>query len=906
MGFSLSQGKTYKPSSLHIPVLKSLDREIIAALEEKGIHEPTEIQKLAIPKILEGKNVLIISPTGSGKTEAAMLPIMQRIMRENHEKIACIYITPLRALNRDMLRRLKYFSKKLGLKIAVRHGDTTNYERRKQSLNPPHILITTPETFQILFLGKRLRKGLKNVRFVVIDEVHELAEEERGAQLTVALERLRNLTDFQIIGLSATIGNREEIARFLSPNKKMEIVEVKGEKDMLFQVRAPSKRYEREASLMGCDVNYASALVEMWNEASKHNSTILFVNTRCTAEDIGMRYNLWLDKPPIEVHHGSLSREHRIRVEDRFKEGELKMIICTSSLELGIDVGSVDLVLQYNSPRQVRKLVQRVGRSGHREGMISKGIIYGDNPVELWEAATIVGLAKRGYVENARIRDKPLMVLFNKIVAMANSCGKLNARFAYETVHRAYPFRNLTWEEFERVLLFAKEIGKIWYDGMEFGKSRGGLRYFYDNISMIPDEKSYRVMSIDGKYIGHVDEKFISSLNPGETFVLAGRTWRLISIGENRVTVEYIRDISLPPSWIGEEIPVPYEVAIGTPDYESLNSEGRKILENFKMWKENEIVIERGKGYVFMGVRGGTKVNYTLGLLLSAILSQKLGESVDFSITPYSVVLFHPRIKVEDVKKLLTMMRGIRNLLRIAVRNSRMFRYIFLHVARKMGVIRRDADLSGIRLEKIVDSYRNTILYDEVVNKILWDYMDVDTTEKILEKIREGEMRIIEREISEETKILMEAKGDTSSPILATGPILEAVKNRLLNETMLFLCLSCGRSYHIKVRDFQKAVCPFCGSVKVVLLKPYEEEIVEKIKKGKFSELRREEIERLTGISHLLRTHKRVGAMVLAGRGIGLRAAARILEIPYRDEMDIVKRVLREELKYARNRRFWN
>ncbi len=886
-------------------MLESLADEIVNALREKGIEEPTEIQKLAIPKILEGRNVLIISPTGSGKTEAAMLPVMQKIMSEKYEKIACIYITPLRALNRDMLRRLKYFGEKIGLKIVVRHGDTTKYERRKQSLNPPHILITTPETFQILFLGKNLRKSLKNVKFVIVDEVHELAEDERGAQLTVALERLRNLTDFQIIGLSATVGNKDKVARFLSPHQDIEIVEVKGTKEMVFEVRAPSQIFEKEASLMGCDTNYASTLVEMWKEAEKKKATILFVNTRCTAEDIGMRYSLWLKDPPIEVHHGSLSREHRISVENRFKEGKLKIIICTSSLELGIDVGIVDLVLQYNSPRQVRKLVQRVGRAGHRETQVSRGIIYGDSPVELWEAASIVKLAKKGFVENVRIREKPIMVLFNQIVAMANSCGKINARFAYETIHRAYPFRNLTYEEFMSVLLFAKDLGKIWYDGNCFGKNLSGMRYFYDNISMIPDEKSYRVISVDGKYIGTVDEKFVSSLNPGETFVLAGRTWRLISIGEEKITVEYIRDISIPPSWIGEEIPVPYEVAIENPDMDCMNAEAKKMVKEFRMWNQDEIVVERGKGFVFVGIRGGTRVNYTLGILLSSIISQKIGENVDFSITPYSVVLFHPRLNVNDVITLLKNMRSVRKILNIVVKNSRMFRYVFLHVARKMGVIRRDANLTDIRIEKIADSYRGTPLYKEVVEKILWDYMDPETSEKILEDIRTGRIKIVERELSREAELLLEAKGDSSSPIIATGPILQAVRNRLLNEEMIFLCLSCRRSYHIKVKDFEKAVCPFCGSVKVVILKPYEEKLVEKIKEGKISELNRTEIDRLTGISHILRRHRRIGAMVLAGRGIGLSTAARILDLPYDDEMEIVKRVLREELKYAKNRRFW-
>ncbi len=857
-----------------------------------------------MPVILAGKDVLVISPTGSGKTEAAMLPIFHNLLKEESPGIRCIYITPLRALNRDMLLRLEEFGRKIGLRVAVRHGDTSKSERRKLSLNPPDVLITTPETFQIMFLGKRLRESLKNVRHVVIDEIHELANDERGIQLSVGIERLRNIAKFQIIGLSATVGNESEIARFLNPSGEVVIVKYKTESKMNLKIVAPKAPDNDVASLMGCDAMYAATLRSMWEEAKAHNATLVFVNTRCTAEDMGMRYNLWLINPPIAVHHGSLSKEHRVEVEEQFKSGALKMLICTSSLELGIDVGVVDLVMHYNSPRQVTKLVQRVGRSGHSISGKSVGIVYADSPVEVWEAGAIASLAQSGWIEEVRIRKKPLIVLFNQLVAMASAAPKVNAKDAFETIRRAYAFQNLTWEEFEEVLNFARDAKKLWYDGLEFGKSRWGMQYLYANLSMIPDEKSYRVVDSGNKFLGMLDERFVSALNPGDSFVMTGKTWRVIIINEDKVVVEYIKDISSPPSWLGEEIPVPYRIARTHPDVEIMNAPAKDMLKKFKLWEPDEITIERGNNFVFMGIRGGTRVNYTIGLVISSILSQKIGETVEFSVTPYSIAFFNVHIHIEDIEKLLRSLSTLEGIIRIVAKNSRAFRYTFLHVAKKMGIIRKDTSISGARMERIIESYRDSILYDEAVNKLMHDYMDVEHATEMINEIKNGKIKINRRALSKEAEILLQAKGDSSSPIVATRPVLEAVMRRLKNEEMLFLCLSCRRSVHIRVKDFHKAVCPFCGSVRVALLKSYEEDLVDKVKNGK--ELRRDESERLMGISHLLRRHRQAGAMVLAGRGIGLRTAARILDTPYDDEIEVVRRILKEELKYAKNRQFWD
>ncbi len=884
--------------------LHPLIREV---LEEKGIFEPTEPQRRVIPLILEGKNVLLISPTGSGKTEAAMLPVFHKIMEEKPGKIACLYITPLRALNRDMLKRLKDFGEKLGIRVAVRHGDTPQTERRRLALHPPDVLITTPETFQIMFMGKRLKESLKNVKFVIVDEVHELASDERGAQLALGLERLKKFTDFQIIGLSASVGNPDEIGKFLSPEKPIEIVEVNLYKKIDVMVHASENKHEKEAEIMGSDVEYASALVEMWNEIMNHRATLIFTNTRCTAEDIGMRYRLLFSSPPIEVHHGSLSRNMRIEAEERFKRGELKALICTSSLELGIDVGIVDFVIQFNSPRQVTKLLQRIGRAGHRIDEVSEGKIFAHTPVEIWESASILSLLHEGRVERVRIREKPMMVLANQIVAMANSEQRVDVREAYNMFRRAYPFRKLEFEEFEELLEFLKNLGKIWYDGLSFGRTRGGREYFYENISMIPDEKTYKVITLRGEFIGTLDESYVSSLNLGESFVMSGMAWRIVDIKDDKVLVEYLRDIALPPSWVGEEIPVPYEVASAEPDERYLNAKAKEILKKWKMdWNERRMVIEKGKGIVFLGMRGGTRANYTLALVLSSIISQRIGESVEFSISPYHIALFNPHVNLNYLKEILLKLKNVDRLVRIVARNSRLFNYIFMHVAKKMGVIRKGADLKKIRLEKIIDVYKNTPLYNEVLNKMKFNYMDVEVVENILHRIQSGEMEIVVRELSEEGKMLMEEHGDLVSPIVATRPVIEAVYRRLLEENMILACMSCGKSIHIKVKDFQSAMCPFCGSVRVTLLKPYEEEKLEISRKKKFTPQERKELERMMAISHLLRRHRRAAAIALAGRGIGLSTAARILQIPYDDEFEIARRVLNEELKYAKNKQFWD
>jgi len=358
--------------------------------------EFNKIQELAIPKILSGKNTLIVAPTGAGKTEAAVVPVFSKILdikeREEVKGILAIYVTPLRALNRDLLDRLYWWCENLNISIAVRHGDTVQSERVRQSKKPPEFLITTPETLQVLFLGKRLREHLKSVRFVIIDELHELLDDKRGVQLSLGLERLVNFAgEFQRIALSATIGDLDLAGRFIFGYRDFDIAYWYGIKRYDIEVFYP-KITEEDLELskkLGWSPKIVWSLRVIKEILDKHRSVLIFVNTREMAELLVSRFKKWLPDYPIEIHHSSLSREVRERNERLFKEGKLKAIIATSSLELGIDIGHVDAVIQYMSPRQVIRAIQRFGRAGHKLEEVSKGYIITMDPDDYAESLII-------------------------------------------------------------------------------------------------------------------------------------------------------------------------------------------------------------------------------------------------------------------------------------------------------------------------------------------------------------------------------------------------------------------------------------------------------------------------------------------------------------------------------------
>lgn len=373
---------------------KNLHEAIKNPLSKFGLTKPTLIQRAAMPKILEGKNSLLIAPTGTGKTEAALLPIFSQFLEQgSNEGIKIIYIAPLRALNRDMLDRLQRWKEHLDTDIQVRHGDTSKYQRRKQALNPPDMLITTPETLQAILPGSRMKEHLKSANWVVIDEVHEIAESKRGTQLSIGLERLGRLAkDFQRVRLSATIGNSEETAKFLvGKDREVEIIDTASAEEMSINVESPMPT-EEDAELsekLNARPPMVARLRRIKELIDTHESILTFVNTRKTSEILGSKLKLWESEPPVSVHHGSLSKDFRVSSEKKFREGEQKSLICTSSMELGIDIGAIDFVIQYGSPRQAKRLIQRIGRSGHKIKATSEGLIISTDPDDVIEAGVI-------------------------------------------------------------------------------------------------------------------------------------------------------------------------------------------------------------------------------------------------------------------------------------------------------------------------------------------------------------------------------------------------------------------------------------------------------------------------------------------------------------------------------------
>ncbi|RLI12178.1 hypothetical protein DRO25_00650 [Candidatus Bathyarchaeota archaeon] len=434
-------------------------------IEKRGFLKPTEPQQKAIPKILEGKNVLLISPTATGKTEAAFLPVLSMLLQEEPQRvpgIKVLYITPLRALNRDMLERLEWWCNNLDIKLAVRHGDTETKERTRQSRSPPTVLITTPETLQAILPGWIMRRHLQHVRWVIIDEVHEMADSKRGSQLSLALERLRWIIgkDFQVIGLSATIGTPDKVARFLVGNDRdVEIVRVPVGRTIRLKIVFPKPEAEdfRLSSKLYTHPEVAARLRVIRNYISERKSVLLFTNTRAISEVLASRFKVWDMDFPVSIHHGSLAKPSRIAAERGLKNGELKGLVCTSSLELGIDVGRIDLVIQYMSPRQVTRLIQRVGRSGHRIGRIAEGIVVTMDSDDTLEALAIAKKALREELEPVKIPYKPYDVLTHQMAGLLLKRRRWQFDEILEIFKNAYPYRDLTKEDVEKILRYMHE-----------------------------------------------------------------------------------------------------------------------------------------------------------------------------------------------------------------------------------------------------------------------------------------------------------------------------------------------------------------------------------------------------------------------------------------------------------------
>lgn len=910
-----------------------LSPELQQILSDKGITEPTDPQKDAGPRILKGQNILLVAPTGIGKTEAAILPVFDLLKKEGKSQgIRCIYITPLRALNRDMFRRMEDLGKELDIRVDVRHGDTSASERNRQSLHPPDILITTPETLQVMFTGKRLLEHMKSVRWVIVDEIHELADTERGAQLSVALERLVKVAgEFQRIGLSATVGNEKEVERFLAGVKR-DVVLCKHDthRDMEISVERPDVCDDVVLldKLQG-DPEIISVMVRARQLIEEGRSTLFFVNTRETAEWLAARYRYWDENFPIDVHHGSLSKEVRMEMEDRFKSGELRSLICTSSLELGIDVGSTDLVIQYNSPRQVSRMIQRAGRAGHKIGHKINAKIVATSPDELAEAYVVARKSCDKELESRPGRPCPLTVVANQLIAMTMN-GKIDRDEAYSVFRKSHIFRDLKRQDMDDVLEQLKSIKMVFEDEDGFRRSKKGMNYFYSNISMIPDERTYFIRDIASRaIIGTLDESFVASFaEQYAMFIAKGRTWRIVEMREDEILVEEAREIGSVPSWTGSDIPVPFEVAMEVgklrrirnfDDYNGNENSKNTISqylkeqdENWSMPSDELVTIEIGDRLAIINCCFGTCVNETISKIYAALLTARIGESVGVSTDPYRIILELPRnISKDIILQTFTNIKPgtIEALAKMTILNSTFLRWRFAYVAKKFGIIEKDADHRFMNFTKLFELHRDTPAYREAVNKVLWEDLDIENTEKVISMIADGSIEI---KVSNISKIGMEGivrSKELMQPLRADHTILMALKKRLENETLFASCINCQSQYRFRVGEAPKKFkCQNCGGIMVAVLKEYDRDKIKLFGKDRDSLTAEEkkDIARIKRIANIVNENGKKASMALAGRGVGPDSASRILRTRHTDEDEFLRDILSAEVLFAKNKRFWD
>ncbi|WP_325192733.1 ATP-dependent helicase [Methanobrevibacter ruminantium] len=584
----------------------------------------TPAQKQAIPEIHKGNNILVSSPTGSGKTLTAFLSVINELTEladkgELEDKVYCIYISPLKALDNDIERNLdqplreieKIAKKPLGIRKAVRTGDTTQYQRTKMLKSPPHILITTPETLSILLVAPKFREKLSHVKYVIVDEIHSLAENKRGVHLSLSLERLQHLIGgFTRIGLSATVSPLEEVARFLvgyeyGVERDCILVDINYLKELDIEVISPV-----DDIVIADDEDTRMATYALIDDlVMEHKTTLIFTNTRSATEryvyNLKKLYGEHFNSNNIMAHHSSLSKESRLETEEKLKRGELRAVVSSTSLELGIDIGYIDLVILINSPKSVSRALQRIGRSGHRLHEKSKGRIIVTDRDELVECSVLLKNAKEGKIDNIKIPKDCLDVLSQHIYGMGIE-NPWDIDYAYDVIRKSYCYKDLERDDYEDVLSYlAGEYveleeryvyAKIWIDYKEntFGKRGKLARMLYStNIGTIPDHSAV-IVKCDGEPIGKVEEDFMEKLKKGDSFVLGGRTYKFNYGKGMTINVSPASGPPTIPSWYSEQLPLAFDLAVDIQRF-------RYILESkFQYGRSKEEIMEFLHEYLYV------------------------------------------------------------------------------------------------------------------------------------------------------------------------------------------------------------------------------------------------------------------------------------------------------------------
>ena len=943
-----------------------LSPPLVAALKERGFDLPTDPQEKLLPVVREGKNALLMAPTGTGKTEAALLPILDAMVREGEARekgTKLLYITPLRALNRDMLDRMQWWCKRFDIRLGVRHGDSSQAERTNLSFAPPDILITTPETLQILLVGRRLRQNLSKLRWVVVDEAHELSEDKRGSQLSVGLERLRDVAEkeFQVVGLSATVGSPEKVAQFLvGAGRQCEVVRVPVEKSLSLKVVAPVATGEDRilAEAIYSYPEVAARLRTVRELVERYRSVLVFTNTRSEAEALSNRFRVWDPNFPIAVHHSSLSKATREAVEKNLKDGKLLGVICTSSLELGIDIGFLEYVVQYNSPRQVTRLIQRVGRSGHRIGKVSNGLVITQDSDDTLEAAVLCRKSVMGELEPLEPVFRPYDVAIHQVAGLLIEQTSWNFDDIMSLLRRSYAYADLDAERLKKVLTYMRErYPRLAYFSESDGKVfrardvKPLFQYYFDNLSMIPDEKQYLVIEGDN-FVGTLDEAFVSEYGEvGVKFVEAGRCWKVEQIYGNKVYVKAEEDpTGAVPNWVGDEIPVPREVAAevggvrrryaeglakGTESElldelvrtypvsrEALQGALKEVAEQYAarlpIPSERLVTIEKWDRYLVIQAAFGHRINRLLARVVGHLVSERIGQSVAVHQDPYRIVIeadVSAAAVLSVIEELHKLDLGLAT--EKAVERSGIFKRRLIHAGKKCGAIAKDADYASVSISGIIEALRDTPVYEEAMSMIFHDDFDLAGAKDVVEKIHAGaiEVRLVEYDgLTPIARIGVEEisrRGEIVSPERLRALLKQSTRARI-NETFLVaVCTKCWNFLELrKVADLEGMdTCPACGKAAIGLsTDSYENVFSLAMKARSRADLRGSKlklVEALRKSAELRKDYGHAADILMGGRGIRLAEASALAAKMRKEGTDVIELAIEGEREALRRRYFF-
>ena len=909
---------------------KILDPIISKKFKSIGFEELTEIQKEAIPEILEEKNCLIIAPTGSGKTECATIPIFSKLKtRKVSKKIKALYITPLRALNRDVFKRIINYAENENLKIEIRHGDTSQANRKRIADNPPDILITTPETLVNLLSQKKHLDALSDLEWVIIDEVHELLASERGSQLCLSLERLQIKSKNQIhrIGLSATVGNPEEAGRFLvGTDRKFQLIH-----------DTSLRNYDVDVVFVdGIMDDVAVKIIEYIKKEQITSPVLLFTNSRGESERLS---SILKQKTSInvELHHGSLSRQVREETEDMLRDGKSGIVVCTSSLELGLDIGSVELVIHYGSPRQVSKFMQRIGRSKHDRGDSARGLIITENADDEFEIQAIIERIKEGSIEEQKIHHGSLDVLAHHLVGLSMQVGNVPIEAALKLTKLAYPFRDISLEEFFDVLeiLALRDLIIFNDDKTEYKKNTAffATKYHFQNLSTIPDILKFKVVdTIENKFIGTLDQRFVGDLDKDQIFVLRGSQWRVLNIDEksfkiNVLPIRSSQEIPV-PKWEGVNIPVDFKTANKVGAFRTKVRNGSlKMMNNIisnldfpKVPDEKTIVIESHrlpqKSVLILHSCFGTKINSTLKVILETLLDASLASRVKSSSDAYRILLsVESRFTKKHITDVFLSDFDINEIMSVALKGKNDVTWKTFCVGKKFGFYDR-SDVY-VKNEIRYDFERNidTPLVKEAFRELFHEKFDLEGAQRIIDLIKENKIQIEWVDVDKFSKLAEPVLDQTvmsyTNPANIDKEMLLKVKTRLMQTKQRLICVRCGLWQQVMTpNETHPLRCKYCKGQQITCTYEYDHELVKIIQKKhqgkKLTPDENKNFQKAWKVSSLLSSFGKTALIVMAAYGVGPDTGARILKNRVEGDDDyLIKQIIIAEKTYTLTRGFW-